>query len=78
MTKILVTLELTDEGVTTECNVTEQGSLPNMTIMNAFMSLVRALQLDEYDRSMMAYGLVNLPDDFCLEEEEVEVCSQRN
>lgn len=76
MTKILVTLELTNEGVTTECNVIEQGSLPNMTIMNAFMSLVNALQLSEYDRHMMAYGLMVLPDDFCLE--EVVTCSKKN
>lgn len=66
MTKILVTLELTNEGVTTECNVIEAGPLPNMTIMDAFMLLVKALQLDEHERFMVAYGLGTLPDDFCL------------
>ena len=66
MTKILVTLELTDEGVTTECNVIEAGSLPNMAIMNAFMLLDKALQLDEHERFMVAYGLATLPDELCL------------
>ena len=76
MAKMIVTLELTNEGVTTECNVTEEGSLPNMTIMNAFMALAQALQLSEFDRYMIAQGLVILPDDFCLE--EVEACSKKN